>query len=75
MAGGIIGYKDSNTEDFNNINRGSVTSLAAKGCSGAAGGVVGVMHYTNDSAGSATASFSGQRCHTTSVDIVKILSI
>ena len=45
MAGGIIGYKDSNTEDFNNINRGSVTSLAAKGCSGAAGGVVGVMHF------------------------------
>ena len=45
MAGGIIGYKDSNSTDSGNINRGSVTSLARKDRYGVAGGVVGALHY------------------------------
>ena len=45
MAGGIIGYKESTSKDYGNINRGSVTSLARKDRYGVAGGVVGALHY------------------------------
>lgn len=43
MAGGIIGYKQSTSKDFNNVNRGSVTSLAVKTRAAASGGIVGAM--------------------------------
>jgi hypothetical protein len=43
MAGGIIGYKQSTSKDFNNVNRGSVTSLAVKNRAAASGGIVGAM--------------------------------
>jgi hypothetical protein len=43
MAGGIIGYKQSTSKDFNNVNRGSVTSLAVQNRAAASGGIVGAM--------------------------------
>ncbi len=45
-AGGIIGYKESSTTDYDNINRGHVISIGTHdGSKATAGGVVGSLHY------------------------------